>query len=171
MRMIATLLWLAAPVAFADSGIYQEFSAGFGGVTWGTDFTALVANFPGGYEEFSTTAGGICYILNIDDSALGLPRSGQHVGYGIGADGNVDIVDIHFAYDQTSMLMSTIKSMLGPPKSVEIRGFVTTYQWPPDHGLAVYVRTTSNLTYGLTSLFIAKHSRTAVQRRSDSRSS
>jgi hypothetical protein len=164
MRMMAILLSLAARVAFADSSFYQEFAGGFGGIRWGTDLSEIVSNFPGGYEHFSTSPGGINYELNNDDTVLGISRSGQYVEFGIGADGKVGGIFIQVAYDQTSALISAVKSKLGPPTKLEVDGFVTTYWWPPDQGMSVAVRTTSNLTYGLTGLAIVRQTQSATQK-------
>lgn len=162
---IAAILWaLATPVTFANNSISEEFAAGFGGVPWGTEFSELVARFPGGHEMFSTTPGRISYTLNIEDPVVGLPRSGQYVSYGIGADGKVDIIAIQVAYDQTAILLSTLKSRFGPERGTEITGVVTTYRWPVDHGMSLVLRTTNGRGYGLTTLEIAKRPQTAAPR-------
>jgi len=171
MRIAAVLLALAAPVAFSANGVSEEFASGFGGVRWGVDFAALMARFPGGYEEFSTAPGRISYSLNIEDSVLGISRPGQHVVYGMGVHGTVDVIEIHVAYEQTSVLLSTMESRFGPAKSVSVEGVVTTYRWPPDHGMTVSVRTTKSAAYGLTALTLGRLSRVAVRRQSGDKSS
>ena len=160
MRMAVVILSLVVPVSLSANGVSDDFAAGFGGVRWGTDLAALVEQFPGGYEEFSTAPGRVSYALNIDDPVLGIPRSGQYVIYGIGADGKVDSIQIQVAYDQTALLLSTIKAKCGAARTLEVEGVVTTYSWSPDHGLGLSIRTTNNHVYGLTTLLIVKFSQT-----------
>ena len=163
MRVAAVVLALVASAAAMAHGIFDEFAAGFGGVPWGIDFPALLAQFPGGYEDFSTAPGGVAYALNIDDPVLGIARRGQHVTYGIGTDGKVEFIQIQVPYDQTSVLISTLTSSLGPAKSLEVRGVVTSYLWPNARGMALSVRTTNNRAYGLTALTIHNPPRIAAK--------
>jgi hypothetical protein len=160
LRLATVLLALATSATAMSQTISDDFSKGFGSVAWGTDLSALVAKFPGGYEEFSTAPGRVSYALNFDDPVLGIARRGLYVLYGVGIDSKVDNIEIQVPYDQTSVLISTLAAKFGPERSLEVRGIVTTYRWPSNKGLALAVRTTNNSAYGLTTLTIGKKGQT-----------
>jgi hypothetical protein len=164
MRIAAVLLALTISSAGAAQTISDEFGAGFGGVPWGIEFSALLMKFPGGFAEFSTAPGRVSYALNIDDSVLGISRRAQYVVFGMGVDGKVDVIEIQVPYDKTSTLISTLTSKFGPEAGIEGTGVITTYRWPPDKEIAIRVRTTKNRVYGLTTLVISRN-----ERKSDSR--
>ena len=156
MRIAAVLLALVISTTGTAQTISDEFGAGFGGVQWGIEFSALLMKFPGGLTEFSTAPGRISYALNIDDSVLGISRRAQYVLFGMGVDGKVDVIDIQVPYDQTSTLISTLTSKFGPEAGIEGTGVITTYRWPTSKEIALSVRTTKNKVYGLTMLVISR---------------
>jgi hypothetical protein len=154
MRIAAILLALMTSAATAAPGISDEFAAGFGGVPWGIELAALIAQFPGGYVTFSTAPGGLHYTLNIDDPVLGISRVGEHVTFEIGTDLKVMYIEIQVPYDQASALIEAVTTRFGPAKTLEVDGAITVRHWPTYQGFGINIRTTDNRAYGLTSLSI-----------------
>ena len=156
MRRVILLAVLGVvPVAALAGPISDEFRSGYGGVAWGTTLVDLVAQVPGGQHLFATAAGERDYELLNDEPFLGVPRPGTAVQFGLGATNKVEIIAVNFPYERRDQLLGALISSFGSYSKRFVKGTSTYFDWPKDNGIHLFVRASTNPSYGILQLLIA----------------
>lgn len=159
MRTALLVIAFAFSPAAGAHSISDEFAEGFGGVSWRMSFSDVVRQFPGGYQVFSTSPGGVAYVVNIEDPVLGISREGQYVVFQAAADGSLMDIDIQIPFEQAESLIRVISDRFGPVIGPKAVGLAKVYSWPIDGNFSMTVRTTHVARSGLATLSIMKVSR------------
>lgn len=136
--------------------IADQFRSGYGGVSWGTSLTDLVAMFPNGEHHFSTAPGTRVYLVRSDEPIFDVPRAGTQIQYHLGAFGGVEMIAIDVPYERRDQLMGALYSSFGSYSVVQHIGTAVVYLWNRDDGITMSVRASTDPKFGILEFWISR---------------
>ncbi len=153
---VLVLLGFVASPAWAGP-LGEQFSAGFGGIAWGTSLADLIGTLPGGEHFFATTTGHRLYNVPDTEPFLGVPRPQMTTHYGFDPNDKLYIVGINMPYAYREQLLHALTNAFGSYARSTIRGAATVYVWPKDQGIWLAMRASTDVQYGILQVVISKN--------------